>query len=266
VKQLHEALVQAWAFKPGDIVTLAGWEVAEAARPTRANIVAAFEKMIEQTRSGDLVVLYLASHCTQLLTPPEGEAIDPVKDPTRAAAPASARTAERDKYDEVFMPADAGAMDWENRKLDRGIFDHEFARWVQALRDRGAFVFAIVNTPHAAGLLDCTPEMLLKSPSRADTPKALAGLTGFVALYACYADESDAAMEAPAGAAGAATQPGALPGALCAALRGADAQGWSYRDLTAAIVEMYRKEGRRKPVPASEGDLEARLLRRPEGR
>jgi hypothetical protein len=256
VELLRNVLVEKHGFDAQNIVSLAGWdEAAEETRPTRRNIERAFKRMAVNVQPGDVVVVFLASHCTQLPLPPAGDE----SDPTRKNVPASVRTAERDKYDEIFMAADAGGLDWEKRKLPNGIFDHELASWIQDIRLRGALVCAIVNTPHAAGLLDVAPEMLLKEPSRDDTPKGQGQFENLVALYACHADEHEPSMAVQLDPPGGEKPHGLFTWMLCEGLRKDGASERSYRELLSAVLDAYRQRGS-TPVPAGEGELDRATL------
>lgn len=264
VAALRTVLIDQWSFDAARIAVLTGWDESAAdSRPTRANIRAAFEKLVDESGRDDLVLVYLASHCPQLPVPPtEAEA---ARDKTRAAAPASVRTAERDGLDEVFLAADAGALDWENRKVANGVLDHEFATWLQRIRERGAFVVAIVNTPHAAGLLDTGPELLARNPGRDDSPKGQSRMKGLAALYACHADEATVEMDVAVGPADAQKPHGLLAWSLCEALRKEEARAWSYRQLFTAVADACQRHGGRAPLPASEGDLERPVFSLPQG-
>ncbi len=242
-------LIERQGFAAKDIIALSGWSGAdEASRPTRVNIQRAFETTAGAVTDGSLVVVYLASHVPQV--------------PLKPTASAPGNDIERDGFDEILMPADAGRLEFEERKLENGVWDHELTRWVSELRERGAFVVVIVNAPHAAGLLDLWPETLAKKPLRADTPKSLPKPEGIALLLACAADESPVEMDfIPADEPKAAPR-GLFTHFLLKSLRkGGDAPR-SYRHWMDAAIAEYRAAGGKGPLPMCEGDVEQPVFRR----
>ena len=48
--------------------------------------------------------------------------------------------------------------------------------------------------------------------------------------------------------------------ALCEALRKDETREWSYRQLATAVVEACKAQGGKTPIPASEGELDRKVL------
>jgi hypothetical protein len=80
-------------FKPKNITALAGWPAKGKLRPTRNNIMGAFNKLIRNAKDGDQIFILMSGHGSQQ---PANE--DP-------------NDRETDGFDEIFLPADA--QSWE---------------------------------------------------------------------------------------------------------------------------------------------------------
>lgn len=107
------------------------------ARPYYAHIVREFERLIEAAGPGDDVFILLAGHGSQQP--------DDADDPD-----------ELDGLDEVFLPADIPA--WESSApIVKGITDDQIGQWLDAIRDKGAFVFFVADACHS-GTMSRGPE------------------------------------------------------------------------------------------------------------
>lgn len=106
--------------------------------PTRANIVAAMKAMAEQVQQGDRVFFYLAGHGSQ-----QPQAVN-----------RSQRPQEPDGLDEVFLPADVARWDGRGSQasIPNALLDDEIGEWFDRLNERGAAVWGVFDTCHAAGM------------------------------------------------------------------------------------------------------------------
>jgi hypothetical protein len=105
-------------------------------RPTYDNIVREFEALIRRVEPGDDVFVLLGGHGSQL----------------KDDAPPNPHDDEPDGLDEVFLPEDVTR--WTVSKPDvKAIRDDQIGAWLDAIRDRGAFVFFVADTCHA-GTID----------------------------------------------------------------------------------------------------------------
>lgn len=107
------------------------------AAPTHAEVRQAMDRIAAAVREGDTVVLHLAGHGAQV----------PRIAPLRAGAPP-----EPDGLDEVFLLQDSGTWDATRGELPRSLRDDDIGAWIDKLVDRGARVFAVFDSCHAAGL------------------------------------------------------------------------------------------------------------------
>jgi hypothetical protein len=106
--------------------------------PTRANILAALAQAVQVVQAGDRVVFYLSGHGSQQPQPQ-----------TRGTRPA-----ETDGLDEVFLPADVGVWNGQTSRaaIPNALLDDEIGEWMDAVVDKGALVWGIFDTCHAAGM------------------------------------------------------------------------------------------------------------------
>ncbi|MBY0231014.1 MAG: caspase family protein, partial [Gemmataceae bacterium] len=170
----------------------------DATRPTRAAIVAGFQKLAEDARPGAQVVVLLSGHGTQQ---PDQVPPDP-EDP------------EPNGMDQVFLPADAGAPDLAARTIPNGIIDDEIRVWLRAIARAGARVWLVCDCCHAGTMLrgdededgvrgfpasKVWPASVIEEAKRNAAPAGLRGAgkspvkidgeRGIVAFYACRAEE-----------------------------------------------------------------------------
>jgi len=106
--------------------------------PTRANILLAMEQLKRHAQPGDRVVFYLSGHGSQQPQPVQ-----------RAGRPL-----EPDGLDEVFLPADVDKWDGNGARafIPNALLDDEIGEWIDAMVDKGATVWGVFDTCHAAGM------------------------------------------------------------------------------------------------------------------
>jgi Caspase domain len=140
VRRMREVLERR-NFKPEQITTLADG-VPGAAAPTRAAILGALDALAARSRAGDMAFLYFSGHGSQ--------------------QPADRRTsqgrAEPDGLHEIFLPLDIGRWDGKAGTVHNALVDFELREKVDLILARGAFVWAVFDTCHAASLVRGSPE------------------------------------------------------------------------------------------------------------
>jgi len=129
--RLMQRVLAERGFKPGDIVSLADG-VTGAGDPTRAAIVSALEGIGKKAGKGDFVFLFFAGHGSQ--------------QPARNIGPANP---EPDGLDETFLPRDVGRWDGGKGTVQNALVDDEFDTYITAIRNRGAFVWAVFDSCHS---------------------------------------------------------------------------------------------------------------------
>jgi len=273
-------------FTKADIQCLAGWPDDPAGRPTHANIVAAFQRLIDQSDSGKQIVILMAGHGVQVPISDRDDSLD-------------AGHSEPDGMDEVFLPADVGS--WrEPDGLDRAIRDDQIAQWLDAMRDRGADVWIIFDCchsgsmsrgseqlerprgvrPQALGIPDDAIARGWRLASTAPTAERTRGTSALeksmlqltprlgerskgslVAFYAAQPWETAPELPLPEGVAPVQEHYcGLLSYTLAESLLQVK-RPMSYRDLARRIVARYRADRHsRPPTPVFEGDLDRRVL------
>lgn len=136
VALMRQALISRGMPAP-NITVLAQRTPLATAAPTHAEVRQAMDRIAAAVRDGDTVVLHLAGHGVQL----------PQMAPVRDSVPP-----EPDGLDEVFLLQDSGTWDAARGELPRALRDDDIGAWIDKLVDRGARVFAIFDSCHAAGL------------------------------------------------------------------------------------------------------------------
>ncbi len=104
-----------------------------AARPTRAAILDALKVLADKAQAGDFVVFQFSGHGST----------QPVSDPAAQIEP------EPDGRDQVLLPRDAGKYDASVKSIRNGIVDDELALALDAIRLKGATVWAIIDACHS---------------------------------------------------------------------------------------------------------------------
>ncbi|NQT40886.1 MAG: caspase family protein, partial [Planctomycetes bacterium] len=227
-------------------------------RPLRANICREFEQLTKRAGKGDRVVVLLSGHGTQ----------QPDDDPDNADDP------EPDGMDEVFCPADLD-MDFAPgaKGIPNAVTDDELRGWLQAIRERGASVWVVVDACHSGTsvrgtevLRQIAPEQLLPrevldaarpvSSTRGihSETDALDGETdtgGLVAIYAAQPHEPTVEMRLPRNAADGQWH-GLLTYTLVKVLTEAESK-LTYTELVQRIHAEYVSSRRIGPTPLIEG-------------
>ncbi|MBK9359647.1 MAG: caspase family protein [Rubrivivax sp.] len=136
VALMRQALISRGMPAP-NITVLAQRTLLAMAAPTHAEVRQAMDRIAAAVRDGDTVVLHLAGHGVQV------PRMAPLRDD---------ESPEPDGLDEVFLLQDSGTWDATRGELPRSLRDDDIGAWIDQLVDRGARVFAIFDSCHAAGL------------------------------------------------------------------------------------------------------------------
>jgi hypothetical protein len=102
-------------------------------QPTRAAIIAAMQKLAEQANKGDFVFLQFSGHGSQQ---PEGAVTGYPSKP--------------DGMDETILPTDVRSWDGTAGSVTGALLDHEMGSLIRAIRNKGAFVWAVFDSCHSA--------------------------------------------------------------------------------------------------------------------
>jgi hypothetical protein len=136
VALMHRTL-RGLGFDAARITVLAQRSALAFAPPTHAEVDQAMRRIASQVEPGDTVVLHLAGHGVQVPERP---------------GPQGVGGREPDGLDEVFLLQDSGTWDAMRHELPRALRDDDIGAWIDTLVDRGARVFAVFDSCHAAGL------------------------------------------------------------------------------------------------------------------
>ena len=258
-------------FAAADVTVLASnTEGAEV--PTRAAILTALSDLTAKAATGDFVYIQFSGHGSQ----------QPAADPST----------EIDGKDEIFLAADVSKMDPATKTIPNAIMDDEIGAALDAIRDKGAFVWVVFDACHsgtatrAVGMgveekerkispdsLGMTPDMMAAArgeatrgasgePARenalglsADADRA--GGTergGMVAFFAAQTVETTPEFPQPA-----TDSAGKVFGLFTYTLMSKLAENphVTYRQLSQGILQHYSGLNRTKPTPLFEGDLDA---------
>ena len=133
VRLLAEQLTKKFQIAPANITKLLEGEPA-AMLPQRANILREFDRLAQVAARGDQIVILLGGHGTQQ---PDNN-------------PGSRDDSEPDGMDEVFLPSDfESRYDAANKTIVGAITDDEIGQKLQAIRQKGAFVWIIFDCCHS---------------------------------------------------------------------------------------------------------------------
>jgi len=245
--------------------------------PTHAAIAAAFADLAAKVQRDDFVYLHLSGHGAQQ---PERKAGD-----------------ETDGLDEIFLPMDIQKWVDREAGVPNALIDDEIRDALDAIRDKGAFVWVVFDCCHSgtatravlvedemerkvefADLVEgddaaraaamTAYDQISAAASRAleaqDTRQASFTLapTGaepitkgkLVAFYAAQTVETTPEMPLPKGTEDA-TRFGLFTFTIMAKL--AENPNVTYRQLGQAVLQQYTADGRTRPTPLFEGELDA---------
>lgn len=267
---MRTLLIEHYHFPPEKIVTLAEGAGGEVNRPTRAHIKREFDRLAQMVRRGDQVVILLSGHGSQ----------QPDQDPPDPNDP------ELDGLDEIFLPADIGKWDRAVQAVENAIVDDELRVWLQAIQDRGALLWVIIDACHSGTMIRGNDEEVLREvpPEALIPPNALerarrraaqeversrgtsdavpfempGQASGLVAIYGAQPDEPAVEKPLPPEAA---TRKyyGLLTYTLDQILTEAKAP-LTYRQLVQRVHAQYVAWGRVFPTPLLEGMDQDRLV------
>ena len=137
VREFANALITKFGFAPANVRQLVGKPKDPKLRPTRENILRELDQLVNEAADGMQIVIAFSGHGTRVPLPRGQDPFDP-KNP------------EPDGYDEAFVAADAKLVDGEMQNL---ILDNEFGTRLQAMRAKGASVWAIFDCCHSGTLM-----------------------------------------------------------------------------------------------------------------
>lgn len=123
--EIVEALLRQRGFADGNIEQLV--TAKEKKLPTRANILAALERLAAQASDDDFYYLYFTGHGS--------------RQPARATD-----NTETDGMDEIFLPTDVSGWDRATGTAKNAILDDEIAVYIDRIRDRGADVWLVIDS------------------------------------------------------------------------------------------------------------------------
>jgi hypothetical protein len=237
------------------------------ALPHRVAILDALDHFAGEVRSGDTVVFYYSGH----------GAVQPVRPDDVQEEP------EADGNDQVILPADVGPYDIITRTIRNAIVDNELQAKFDAIRSKGAVVWAVVDACHSGtvtrgddvvrtvdpGVLGVPPANVPNATRGGSGPLsaislavAPGGITGFYAVeaYAEAIERPFTGYDPKMVGEGAQQRMGVFTFHLHRALMRNSAA--TFRDLAQEIVADLNSDrsGGKVPPPVFDGDLEASLF------
>lgn len=239
-----------FSISSSNVTRLSGGPADPARRPTRSNIEQAFKRLEQTVTRNDRVVVFLAGHGSQ----------QPADDNPSDQEP--------DGMDEIFLPADVGKWDGKVGVVQNAIVDDDLGRWLDALRNRGAFVWLIVDSCQSGTMARGTnterdrrvppdqlgvPATAFRSRGRqepAETSLVDQTKSGdLAAMYAAQTRETtpERPMPGPGG-----RWHGLFTYTLARVLEESRVP-LTYRELSERIIARYRAESRYVPNPGFEG-------------
>ncbi|MGF1528228.1 MAG: caspase domain-containing protein [Candidatus Competibacterales bacterium] len=219
-------------------------------RPTKAAILDALGDLANRVTEGDLVYLHFSGHGSQ--------------QPAAAGEP--------DGWDELFLPVDVKAWRGSVGGVEGALTDDEMGAAIDALRRRGAFVWAVFDSCHSGDLLrrgDALERQRWVSPGELGVPGTPPTVRGsfvagepwlgldsrpvwgdYVAFYAAQPHQTTPELALPLGSARRKPH-GLFTYTLLKAL--GKRPNASYRQVMAEVLAHYEAALRAAPVPLLEG-------------
>ena len=267
---LMRTLLQQRGFDARNIRVLADG-LAGAGEPTRAAIMNELKAIAGRVGRGDFVFLFFAGHGSQ--------------QPAKNLGP---QNPEPDGLDEMFLPRDIGKWSGATESVQNAIVDDELGAAITAIRNRGAFVWAVFDTCHSGTITrgiedegvryrDVRPATLgipdtamVKAEKQAaelfprtrggpasqapmvalQAASASSDAGGFVAFYAAQSSERAPEERLPAGHPDRQSH-GVFTFALAQTL--AMNPSMTYRQAAQQILQRYRGRNQGHPTPLFEG-------------
>jgi hypothetical protein len=266
---LMRALLQQKGFDARNIRVLADG-LPGAGDPTNAAIMGELKVLTGRAARGDFVFLFFAGHGSQ----------QPAKN-------IGSQNPEPDGLDEMFLPRDIGKWSGATESVQNAIIDDDLGAAITAIRNRGAFVWAVFDTCHSGTITrgiadegvryrDVKPvDLGIPDAALAKAAKDAAALVprtrgaggdapmtgvfgaranpdagGFVAFYAAQSWERAPEERLPAGHPDRQSH-GVFTFSLAQAL--AMNPAMSYRQAAQQILQRYRGRNQGQPTPLFEG-------------
>jgi hypothetical protein len=128
-------------FRAQDIRVLADRVKVADGQPTRAAILGELDALAKKAQPGDFVFLSFGGHGS--------------RQPARNLGP---ENPEPDGMDEIFLPIDVGKWSGAVETVQNAIVDDEFGAKIAAIRNRGAFVWAVFDACHSGTITRGLPD------------------------------------------------------------------------------------------------------------
>jgi hypothetical protein len=243
-------------FTPQNVTLLADG-VEGAAAPTLSGIRSAMADLTARVQPGDFVYLHFSGHGTQ--------------------EPAANPDSELDGLDEVFLPTDIGPWSDETGAVENALVDDEIGAMIDALRAKGADVWAVFDSchsgtvtrgapddddvrlrqlpPDALGIPETATSRNLQNPQTApEAPFDAGSATGsFVAFFAAQTNEVTPEKNLPKGKPGRIPQ-GVFTYTLFQVL--AEYPQASYGQIGQEVLRSYATKKLATTTPMFQGDLD----------
>lgn len=223
--------------------------------PTRANILREIDAIQGRVHEGDEVLMLFAGHGSQQ---PASDASEP------------------DGLDEIFLPRDIGKWTDEKSAVENAISDNDIRVRVRAMREKGAFVWAVFDSCHSATMtrgfgikgvryrnvdpaaLGIKPGLQKKSagPDEVRLPSEAGLKGGDVGFYAAQTTELAPETEVETGNGSRAH--GVFTWQLAKGLQKNGA--FTYRQLGQYLLQSYSASGLTSPTPLFEGSALDRVV------
>ncbi|UVK47440.1 caspase family protein [Mesorhizobium sp. AR07] len=259
-------------FTPENVRLLADGIEGAAGSPTLGAIKAALADLAAKVQRDDFVYLHFSGHGAQ--------------------QPESVLGHKLDGLDEIFLPNDINKWIDRDKGVPNALVDYDIGAALDAIRDKGAFVWAVFDCCHSATItraVEVNDEMERKvdaadlgipeaemvaaeagsrsidEDGRRIPPFKLTGSTAaepiskgkLVAFYAAQTIETTPEMPLPKGNPDA-VRFGLFTFTIFSKL--AENPNATYRQLGQAVLQQYSADGRTRPTPLFEGELDARVF------